>query len=134
SSPRGRARRRRSHPPRRPPSPGGCCAATPDVPGPRPGARSAQRAARRRPRAEGPSDHRIGDVPRARGNIVRPAGVAPSRMRLKKYEYLENEDGKVVRYRRHENGGGHVADGADVHPDAYIGPAAWVDPGATVEH
>lgn len=54
------------------------------------------------------------------------------RMR-RRYEELETEDGKVVRYQRHENGGGLVAKGAQVDPTAYLADSAWVDPGAVVE-
>ena len=53
--------------------------------------------------------------------------------RMKRYEELETEDGKVVRYQRHENGGGLVAKGAMVDPTAYVADSAWVDPGAVVE-
>ncbi len=53
--------------------------------------------------------------------------------RMKRYEELETEDGKVVRYQRHENGGGLVAKGAKVDPTAYVADSAWVDPGAVVE-
>ncbi|SFK18934.1 transferase hexapeptide (six repeat-containing protein) [Cellulomonas sp. KH9] len=53
--------------------------------------------------------------------------------RMKRYEELETEDGKVVRYQRHENGGGLVAKGAKVDPTAYVADSAWIDPGAVVE-
>ncbi|KSW14022.1 transferase [Cellulomonas sp. B6] len=53
--------------------------------------------------------------------------------RMKRYEELETEDGKVVRYQRHENGGGLVAKGARVHESAFVADSAWVDPGAVVE-
>lgn len=52
---------------------------------------------------------------------------------MKRYEELETEDGKVVRYQRHENGGGLVAKGAQVDPTAFVADSAWVDPGAVVE-
>jgi len=52
---------------------------------------------------------------------------------MKRYEDLEQDDGTVVRYRRHDNGDGLVAVGAQVAPSAYVAATAWVDPGATVE-
>jgi len=54
-------------------------------------------------------------------------------IRMKRYEELETEDGKVVRYQRHENGGGLVARGAKVDATAYVADSAWVDPGGVVE-
>src|SRR5699024_6472963 len=53
-------------------------------------------------------------------------------MRKKKYEELELADGTVVRYRRHENGGGMVAIRAFADPRARIEENAWVDQDATV--
>ena len=50
----------------------------------------------------------------------------------KRYEELETDDGTVVRYRRHDNGGGLVAQTASVDPSAYVAETAWVDPGALV--
>lgn len=52
---------------------------------------------------------------------------------LPRLETLELDDGTVVRYRRHENGGGRVALDATVHPSAYIAGTTWVDPGAVVQ-
>ena len=51
----------------------------------------------------------------------------------RRYEELETEDGKVVRYQRHENGGGLVAKSAQVDATAYVADSAWVDPNAVVE-
>jgi UDP-3-O-[3-hydroxymyristoyl] glucosamine N-acyltransferase len=51
----------------------------------------------------------------------------------KRYEDLELDDGTVVRYQRHDNGGGLVAKGAVVDESAYVAETAWVDPGARVE-
>lgn len=53
-------------------------------------------------------------------------------MRKRKYEELELDDGTVVRYRRHDNGGGMVAMRAQADPSARIEETAWVDPDATV--
>lgn len=50
----------------------------------------------------------------------------------KRYEDLETDDGTVVRYRRHDNGGGLVAQTASVDPTAFVAETAWVDPGAQV--
>jgi UDP-3-O-[3-hydroxymyristoyl] glucosamine N-acyltransferase len=53
-------------------------------------------------------------------------------MRIKKYEVLDHDDGRSVRYRRHENGGGLVATGATVDERAYLAQSVWVDPGAVI--
>lgn len=53
-------------------------------------------------------------------------------MPRKKYENLELDDGTVVRYRRHENGGGMVAMRAHADPSARIEEDAWVDQDAIV--
>ncbi len=58
--------------------------------------------------------------------IVEPA-------EMKRYEDLENDDGTVVRYRRHDNGGGLIGAGADAAEDAYVASTAWVDPRARVD-
>lgn len=53
-------------------------------------------------------------------------------MTRKKYEELELDDGTIIRYRRHENGGGMVALRAAVDPSARIEENAWVDQDAAV--
>lgn len=63
-------------------------------------------------------------------NTGRAVRVGPREM--KRYEDLEQDDGTVVRYRRHENGDGLVAAGAHVDPSAFVAPTAWVDPHAEV--
>lgn len=55
------------------------------------------------------------------------------RRRFGRVEELELDDGTIVRYRRHENGGGRVALNATVHATAFIAESAWVDPGAVVQ-
>lgn len=42
----------------------------------------------------------------------------------KRYEDLEMQDGTVVRYQRHGNGGGLVAKGAVVDDTAYVADSA----------
>ena len=53
-------------------------------------------------------------------------------MRRKKYEEFEEDNGTVLRYARHENGGGSVEVNAHVDPTAYVAQSAYVDRGATV--
>lgn len=45
---------------------------------------------------------------------------------------IEDDDGVVLRYSRHPNGGGMVEASARVHHDAWIDASAYVDPGARV--
>ncbi len=49
-----------------------------------------------------------------------------------KFESVEDDAGRVTRYRRHPNGGGYVGPGAEVADTARIGAMAYVEPGATV--
>ena len=53
-------------------------------------------------------------------------------VRRKKYEEFEEDNGTVLRYARHENGGGSVEVNAHVDPTAYVAQSAYVDRGATV--
>src|SRR5690606_5597600 len=52
--------------------------------------------------------------------------------RRRKYEEVEADDGTVLRYARHPNGGGLVERTAHVHPTAWVADTAYVDPGARV--
>lgn len=45
---------------------------------------------------------------------------------------IEREDGTTTKYRRHANGRGFVAVGADVHPTALVSRGAYVESGAHV--
>lgn len=53
-------------------------------------------------------------------------------VRRKKYEEFEEDNGTVLRYARHENGGGSVEANAHVDPTAYVAASAYVDRGASV--
>ncbi|WP_448631169.1 transferase [Cellulomonas soli] len=56
---------------------------------------------------------------------LEPAPVSP-------YEEIELADGHSSIYRRHDNGGGHVALDAQAHSSAYVADTSWVDSGATL--
>lgn len=53
-------------------------------------------------------------------------------MRRRKYEEFEEDNGTVLRYARHDNGGGFVESHAHVDPAAYVAENAYVDRGAVV--
>jgi UDP-3-O-[3-hydroxymyristoyl] glucosamine N-acyltransferase len=53
-------------------------------------------------------------------------------VRRRKYEEFEADNGMMLHYTRHENGGGYVERHATVDPTAYIGDTTYVDRGATI--
>ena len=53
-------------------------------------------------------------------------------MRRRKYEEFEEDNGTMLRYARHDNGGGFVESHAHVAPTAFVGEHAYVDRGAVV--
>lgn len=53
-------------------------------------------------------------------------------MRRSKYEEFEEDNGTVLRYARHDNGGGRVEAYAHVDPTAFVAASAYVDRGAVV--
>ncbi|WP_309108339.1 transferase [Arthrobacter sp.] len=50
----------------------------------------------------------------------------------KKIESVEDDAGKVTRYRRHPNGGGLVGPGAEVEESSFIGSTTYIEAGACV--
>ena len=50
----------------------------------------------------------------------------------RKIEEVEDDAGVVTRYRRHANGGGLVAPGAQVDESAFIGATTYIEVGARV--
>lgn len=50
----------------------------------------------------------------------------------RKIESVEDDAGKVTRYRRHPNGGGLVGPGAEVEDTSFIGSTTYVEAGACV--
>ncbi|TAP41167.1 DapH/DapD/GlmU-related protein [Arthrobacter sp. S39] len=49
-----------------------------------------------------------------------------------KFESVEDDAGRVIRYRRHPNGGGFVGPGAYVAESARLGSMTYVEPGARI--
>ncbi|MGX9899444.1 hypothetical protein ACW0JT_05275 [Arthrobacter sp. SA17] len=50
----------------------------------------------------------------------------------KKIESVEDDAGKVTRYRRHPNGGGLIGPGAEVEESSFIGSTTYIEAGACV--
>ena len=50
----------------------------------------------------------------------------------KNYVDIENDRGETLRYRKHANGRGLIANGAKVHANAVIEAGAYVEPGVKV--
>lgn len=50
----------------------------------------------------------------------------------RKIEAVEDDAGKVTRYRRHPNGGGLVGPGAEVQETSFVGSTTYVEAGACV--
>ena len=50
----------------------------------------------------------------------------------KNYIDIENDRGETLRYRKHTNGRGLIANGAKVHPTAVVEAGAYVEPGVQI--
>jgi UDP-3-O-[3-hydroxymyristoyl] glucosamine N-acyltransferase len=50
----------------------------------------------------------------------------------RKIEVVEDDAGKVTKYRRHPNGGGLVGPGAEVEESSFIGATTYIEAGARV--
>src|SRR5690606_39228375 len=73
-----------------------------------------------------------GILRRSRPLSLVTAGPVPGRRTVarRKHVEFEDDDGTMLRYVQHPNGGGLVERGAKVHPTAWVAPTAYVDPGA----
>ena len=50
----------------------------------------------------------------------------------KNYVDIEDDQGRTLRYRKHVNGRGLIANGAKVHASALVEAGAYIEPGAQI--